>query len=377
MKVDASIPSTHAAPAVVDLFCGAGGLTLGAHRAGFTTALAVDHDGDLTSSVATNFPAVRLVDADLADRPAEKITSLLPSGPVAGVIGGPPCQGFSEIGRRNGADPRNRLVCSFMEVVAEVRPMFFLMENVPALAWDRHSALLAEALDILPGRYEVLPPLSLNAADYGAATSRERLVLIGFDPSCVDRLGPESFLPLRHRQITVRDAISDLPEPTATDALTALPYRADVLPSSYARQMRKGPPEGLGSREARAERRRGRVSGVQATRHEPRVSKRFERLTQGERDPISRYPRLRWDEPSPVLRAGTGRDRGSFQAARPIHPASSRVISVREAARIQGFPDWFRFGATKWHSHRMIGNSVSPVFAHRVLAVIRKHLEPA
>ncbi len=372
----ASNSSERTGPMLVDLFCGAGGLMLGAHRAGFTTALAVDHDGDLTSSVEVNFPAVRLVDVDLADRPAEQIASLLPSGRVAGVIGGPPCQGFSEIGRRNGADPRSRLVCSFMEVVAEVRPMFFLMENVPALAWDRYSALLEEALSILPGLYEVLPPLSLNAADYGAATSRERLLVIGYDPSCVDQFGPESFVPRRWRPTTVRDAIADLPEPTATDAQTTLPYRSDVPPSSYARQMRKGPPNGLGSRKSRNGRQRGRVSDVQATRHESRVARRFGRLDPGERDPISRYPRLEWDEPSPVLRAGTGRDRGSFQAARPIHPASSRVISVREAARIQGFPDWFHFGTTKWHSHRMIGNSVAPIFAHRVLAVVRKHLEP-
>jgi DNA (cytosine-5)-methyltransferase 1 len=366
--------SNGSVPSVVDLFCGAGGLSLGAHKAGFSTSLAVDVDHDLTSQFGVNFPDVALKHLDLAADAGKQVAAFLPDGRPDGVIGGPPCQGFSEIGRRSATDPRNLLVGSFMDVVATVQPKFFVMENVPALSWDRYSSLLARAMESLPDRYEVLEPMCLNASDYGAATSRQRLVLVGYDPECVDRIAVADFEPHQsHGLTTVRDAIADLPEPSHTGD-RSLPYQKAVEPSPYAKRMRGKPPKGLGSEGAGALRKAGHVTGIEATKHSAEVVRRFRRLKQGARDDVSRYPRLRWDAPAPVLRAGTGRDRGSYQAARPIHPERPRVISVREAARIQGFPDWFQFAPTKWHSHRMIGNSVSPVFAHQLLAVVRSRL---
>jgi len=88
-------------------------------------------------------------------------------------------------------------------------------------------------------------------------------------------------------------------------------------------------------------------------------------------DKISKFPRLRWDGLCPTLRAGTDKHKGSYQAVRPIHPDEDRVITPREAARLQGFPDWFQFSPTKWHSFRQIGNSVSPFVGEAVLDVIR------
>ena len=114
----------------------------------------------------------------------------------------------------------------------------------------------------------------------------------------------------------------------------------------------------------------GLVTGFFSTKHTAAVEQRFSNVEQGKVDRISKYPRLKWDGISPTLRAGTGSDRGSFQAVRPIHPDDPRVITVREAARIQGFPDWFIFHPTKWHSFRMIGNSVSPVVSTHLLSKI-------
>ncbi|WP_442852267.1 DNA cytosine methyltransferase [Roseobacter sp. CCS2] len=116
------------------------------------------------------------------------------------------------------------------------------------------------------------------------------------------------------------------------------------------------------------------MTGFQGTTHSEDVQARFGSVIQGGVDAKSRYPRLAWDRPAPTLRAGTGSDRGSFQAARPIHPDEARVISIREAARIQGFPDWFDFHRTKWHSHRMIGNSVCPIVSHAIFSRIAAHL---
>lgn len=356
---------------VVDLFCGAGGFTLGACLAGFDPVLAVDIDSDLTSSFRRNFPKTSLLTADLTGTAGARLRSEVGAGRIAGVIGGPPCQGFSEIGRRTADDPRNRLVVRFFELVADLDPMFFVMENVPMLGADEHSTLLEEAIGRVPDKYTVLSPMRLDASMYGAATERPRLVVVGVDTSCADAVTTGDFDSRRRRTpVTVKDAIADLPSPTASSESDELPYR-DVEPTAaYARRLRKPPPRGLGTEESRSRCRLDVVTGNSRTAHSPAVRRRFRALSQGERDRVSRYPRLAWDSPAPVLRAGTGSDRGSYQAARPIHPDEPRVISVREAARLQGFPDWFEFSPTKWHSHRMIGNSVSPIFAAGLFKVL-------
>ena len=118
----------------------------------------------------------------------------------------------------------------------------------------------------------------------------------------------------------------------------------------------------------------GRFTGNLRTRHTYEVLMRFSKLPQGGFDRIGRYPRLRWEGLCPTLRAGTGSDRGSYQSVRPVHPEADRVITVREAARLQGFPDRHRFHPTIWHSFRMIGNSVSPFMSAHVLGRVAEHM---
>ncbi len=163
---------------------------------------------------------------------------------------------------------------------------------------------------------------------------------------------------------TVRDAIADLPEPTS--GATAH-YRNLKSLSKFAKRSRVRPEHGLGSQDSRNRIASGLVNGVQTTRHTLAVIERFKSVRPGRTDNVSRCARLDWDAAAPTLRAGTGPDRGSFQSVRPIHPVRPRVITVREAARLQGFPDWFDFHETKWHSFRMIGNSVSPIMAETLL----------
>ena len=112
--------------------------------------------------------------------------------------------------------------------------------------------------------------------------------------------------------------------------------------------------------------------GASETRHSKKVIERYSEIKQGETDRFSKSRRIDPDGFCPTLRAGTGRDKGSYQAVRPLHPTENRVITPREAARLQGFPDWFQFHPTKWHSFRQIGNSVSPILAEYILSVIKK-----
>ena len=333
--------------------------------------MSVDKDPILSSSFETNFPRTAVLRANLADAPVRKLRDKLGPTKPTGVVGGPPCQGFSVMGRREKGDPRNKLLRSFFKCVLGLRPDFFVLENVPGLLDQGHRRRLESALELVSNRYSILPPLILDAANFGAATRRPRLIVVGYDANEMDAVCLETLNKLRRQPTTVRDAISDIPGPVADGEWARYPQLADLSP--YAMRMRRPPPPDSTSAVLPA----SQVSGCQATAHTRSVVDRFARLAPGERDGVSKFPRLRWDRPAQVLRAGTGNDRGSYQAARPIHPDEPRVITVREAARLQGFPDWFQFHPTKWHSHRMIGNSVSPVFAEAIFAEIARSLAGA
>jgi DNA (cytosine-5)-methyltransferase 1 len=342
---------------IIDLFCGCGGFSLGAHSAGLAPSLAFDIDPILTSSFSVNFPKTRLSLADLSYVNGLDIKRLA-GGNVFGVFGGPPCQGFSDIGKRKPDDPRRTLLGHFFRLIAELQPAFFVMENVRGLGYADARPVLVDALNLLPSYYEILGPIILDAADFGAATRRPRLFVIGYDRAYVDRFSVED-LTLRQRPpATVRAAIADIASAkhvTEVDGYDIWKIVRRGRSSNYA--------SGLLAPDLT-------FTGNRKTAHTPAVVARFERLPQGGVDQIGRHPRLTWNGQCPTLRAGTGNDRGSYQSVRPIHPDEPRVITVREAARLQGFPDTFRFHPTVWHSFRMIGNSVSPVVSKAIFETI-------
>ncbi|ACL61788.1 DNA cytosine methyltransferase [Methylobacterium nodulans] len=347
---------------LIDLFCGCGGLSLGARSAGLKVTLSVDNDPILTSSYTFNHPQSRLILADVADLSGRYLRRAA-GGYIDGIVGGPPCQGFSEIGVASPDDPRRLLLWHFFRLVAEVRPKFFLMENVRGLAFEKNRPELDAALQLVAGRYTILGPLKLDAASFGAATSRPRVFVIGFDRSCVDSFTADDLQEWRRPAATVQEAIADLQGATEegvdSDGLDWWRYGSDVAPSLYARRLR-------GTRRL--------FSGHRRIPHAPAIAARFAAVPQGGRDAVGRHARLDWNKQCPTIRAGTGPDRGSFQAVRPLHPAEPRVITVREAARLQGFPDRFVFHPTAWHSFRMIGNSVSPIIAERIFKAIRSKM---
>ncbi|MBW0366143.1 DNA cytosine methyltransferase [Ensifer adhaerens] len=346
---------------LIDLFCGCGGFSKGAQAVGFKTSLAVDVDPILTSSVGFNHPETLLKLGDISQLSGSFIREQI-SGAIDVVIGGPPCQGFSAIGHRKVDDPRRTLVGHYYRLVAEVQPKLFVMENVEGLGFADAKATLEKALEVLPSRYRIVGPMVLDAADFGAATRRRRLFVIGYDPDYVDTLSENDFVTVRMRPATVAQAIADLRgaiELEGQDGFDRWQIQDAGSASEYARSLHDDARE---------------FTGNQRTVHKPEVVERFRGVPQGGKDLVGRYPRLAWQGQCPTLRAGTGSDRGSFQAVRPLHPEEPRVITVREAARLQGFPDGFRFHPTIWHSFRMIGNSVSPVIAREILGIIATRL---
>lgn len=368
------------APVLIDLFCGAGGLTLGAARAGFLVAAAVDNDSRTKKAFVTNFPGCKHIEIDIAELSSSQLRDKadLDGNPVHGIVGGPPCQGFSMIGHRNRRDPRNSLFCHFFRLVAEIRPRFYLAENVLGILDRRFEDIRRNALAMLEG-YTQLAPLTLKASDFGAATSRERVFFIGFLDEHPGAIKETDFDPPHDSEkVTVEIALRGLRQKISADwqsdekGRRALTCRPDGV---FWRKIFDEVPEGIGDLNSLQRlRKENLVSGCIGTRHTKAVFKRFAALAEGAVDPPSRAIRLRRKGSCPTLRSGTGPDRGSFQALRPIHPTEPRVITPREAARLQGFPDWFVFDHTKWHSFRQIGNSVSPILAEAILRKIREKL---
>lgn len=344
-------------PRIVDLFCGCGGFSLGAGSAGLAPSVAFDVDSILTSSYLRNHTGTKLKLADLSSASPVDVEREA-GGRVDGVFGGPPCQAFSDIGHRRPDDPRRSLLGHFFRIVAGLRPAFFVMENVKGLAYADARPALDEALAILPSFYRILGPVILDAADFGAATRRPRLFVIGYDPERFDTLTLDHIEAAKSAPATVQSAIADLRSAVQTDESEGYDVWKIVdhgNPSPYASALRDVD---------------GTFTGHRRTAHTAAVVARFERVAQGGVDSVGRHPRLDWNGQCPTLRAGTGSDRGSFQSVRPIHPDEPRVITVREGARLQGFPDKFRFHPTVWHSFRMIGNSVSPVIAKALFSLI-------
>lgn len=247
------------------------------------------------------------------------------------------------------------------------------MENVPGLLSPQNAALLSSATSIVKENYHVLKPLVLSASNFGLPTKRKRMFVIGFSRTIRQDINISHFR-LKSSHVTVSDAISDLPSPS--NAQQKDDFGCSFVPnatqsfSEYANSLKGPPPEGLGWSVSTDKLKRGFVSGFQPTIHSVAVASRYALLEGGQTDGKSKSKRLSWLGQSPTLRAGTGRDKGSFQAVRPIHPSVGRVITVREAARLQGFPDWFVFHPTKWHSFRMIGNSVPPLLARQLISKI-------
>ncbi|WP_420414377.1 DNA cytosine methyltransferase [Roseibium sp.] len=347
---------------LVDFFSGCGGFSRGALNAGFEVSVAYDNDPILCSSYARNFPNSKHVLADVAKLTANDVLRDA-NGPIDGVFGGPPCQGFSSIGKRSPHDPRRQLLGHFFRLVRELRPKFFIMENVVGLSQGAAAEVLERAMQMVSADYDISGPWILDAADYGAATRRPRLFVLGFLSEL--NVGFESgdldfYL---SEAATVRDAINDLVELSmigtdlAEDTWRISPA---VEPSNYAEQLRS--PDLV-------------CTGNLRTKHSERVIERFRGVSPGKMDKVGRHHRLSWSGQCPTLRAGTGSDKGSFQSVRPLHPNEPRVITVREAARLQGFPDSHYFHPTIWHSFRMIGNSVSPIMAEALFEAVRKKME--
>lgn len=367
--------TTKSRPIGIDLFAGAGGLSLGFEQAGFDVAAAVEIDPIHCATHEYNFPNCKTICASVTDVSGSEIRRLAGLGDkeIDVVFGGAPCQGFSLIGKRALDDPRNQLVFHYVRIVAELQPKYCVFENVKGLTLGKHSDFLKELIAALgeAGYDVVLPYQVLNAADYGVPQDRKRLFLLGARRGLK---APDYPTPLDHR-VSVEEAIGDLPDANTFSELVASDaVRAKwTTNSSYAQRLRglQKDPENFGY---------ARVFDLDLltsslrTEHTALSQERFMATEHGKTEPVSRFRKLPPNGLCNTLRAGTDSARGAFTSPRPIHPYQPRVITVREAARLHSFPDWFRFHTTKWHGFRQIGNSVPPLLGRAIASSIIKSL---
>lgn len=363
-------------PIGIDLFAGAGGMSLGFEQAGFDIKAAVDIDPVHCATHEYNFPHTATICANVLDLTGAEIRhrSNLGDQDIDVVFGGAPCQGFSLIGKRVFDDPRNHLVSHYVRLVRELNPKYCVFENVKGLTLGKHAQFLEEligALD-LAGYNVLLPYQVLNAADYGVPQNRWRLFLIG------TRKGLElPKYPFSSSQRTsVWDAIGDLPnaddfaELSCTDKVSV----DWTTTSTYGKRLRglEVDPNNYGYQ---------RKFDLDLLTCSPRVEHsqlsqdRFAATLPGKTEQHSRQRKLESDGLCNTLRAGTDSSRGAHSSPRPIHPVFPRLITVREAARLHSYPDWFRLHSTKWHGCRQIGNSVPPLLARAVASEIVKVLD--
>jgi len=370
---------TKTRPIGIDLFCGAGGMSLGFEQAGFDVVAAVDVEEIHIETYCRNFPRSKALCTDLSSASGDQLRKETAVGDkhIDVVFAGPPCQGFSVIGKRLRDDPRNLLLFDFARLVAELSPSYFAVENVAGILLGQAKDVLEEFLRrVGKAGYCVVEPIKvLDAAEFGVPQRRRRVFLLGYRKGLA---APKYPAPLHAYDEDgkvdgpkVWDAIGDLPKiENYRYLLTADEYTGELgVPSAYAGILR-GEARDPDDKSLARSRNGDGLSGCLRTAHTAKTIKRFENTRQGSYEEVSRFYRLSKNGLAPTLRAGTGRAQGSFMAPRPIHPFQDRCITVREAARLHSFPDWFCFHRTKWHSFRQIGNAVPPMLARAVAQAI-------
>ncbi len=296
-------------------------MDLGFEAHGFHPTVCVDHDPVACQTLGLNRPKWNVFSGDIRDFEVE--------GKVDGVIGGPPCQGFSTAGKGNPDDPRNFLWREYFRVVKLSQPRFIVLENVPGLLRNRNRVHFDELINSFEELGFELTYGVLNAADFGAPQNRKRLILLGGKGFTIN-------LPKRTKMhhVTVAEAIDDLMMETE-------------------------------------------CPNHEPNAHAPHVVERWSLLKPGEEDPGYRRARLHADRPSTTIRAGGGYGpKGNHLAGfhPPIHHILPRQLTVREAARIQGFPDSWIFAGSKTVQGRQVGNAVPPPLAAAVAAAVATSL---
>lgn len=337
----------------IDLFCGAGGLHIGFEKAGFNINLCIDNDINVEKTHLRNFPTIPLINRDIRTISSDEIKKYLNGHPLDIVIGGPPCQGFSTIGKRVSSnptkriqhDPRNELVLTYAKLIRELRPKFIVMENVKGILTLQNGEYLKNVINQLSDAGYAVNYKLINMADYGVPEIRERVIILG------NRIGLPVSFPAPDHSNNPSDNLP--PWNNCWDAIKDLEHLRDTPEFNHV-----------------------------ALKHTDKIIKRYEMIPEGGRLPEEKLPPelyrknfgntyKRLDRNRPALTMVPGND------AFPIHPTLNRSLTVREAARIQTFPDNIIFEGNRRQQGHQVGNAVPPMFSEKLAKFILAQISEA
>lgn len=358
-------------PIAIDLFAGAGGMSLGFRHAGFRVVQAVEKDPHVATTYRCNHPQTDLLEEDIQELdPLDCIARLgLRPGDVTAIIAGPPCQGFSESNRRTRTfeNPRNHLYKQLVRFLDAIRPSWFVSENVAGLRTLAGGRILLDLIETCRSLGYQADWEELCTADYGVPQFRRRVFVVG------NRLGLAIPFPKpshgsgRRPWVTVLEAIGDLPSLESGASIDYLPYPEDGGHlSEYQRMMRASDMASL-------------VQGNLVTLNNRTILERYQHIPPGQnweaipkglldnykdcsRCHTGIYHRLEWHRPSKVI--------GNFRKNMLIHPEQQRGLSVREAARLQSFPDDYIFLGSIGFQQQQVADSVPPLLGEVVARCI-------
>lgn len=376
--------SSHSGPVVIDLFCGAGGLSEGLRQAGFRPIVGVDFDKHAVATYRHNHPGVPVIEGDIETVTGDQLIALGRTSDIDLIAGGPSCQGFSTHGKRMQDDPRNFLFKHFVRLVEEVRPKMFLMENVKGMLTYEKGAFrrqIEAAFAEIGYRTDFA---HVVAADYGVPQMRHRILFIGTRikglklsfPRPTHGDGEPGLKPY----VTVNEAIGDLPLMGRLFSAASRPYSCPPQ-NAYQVYCRTGSPNSitlhvgrpLSNQAQSLAKHIGQGQGLRAVpvKALPDRFKVMRTISTGalRRDCTTLYHRLDPDRPAYTITCNYKNvASGPF-----LHPWEDRAISHREAARFMSFPDHYQFLGASFP--RQIGNAVPPLMARAIGEELIKSLE--
>lgn len=345
----------------IDLFCGCGGFSYGFQQAGFTMALGIDMWKDATTTYKHNFQEAKVITEDISRVDVETIMreAGCKVGEIDVIIGGPPCQGFSLSGKRMIDDPRNKLYKSFVDIVEQIQPKVFVMENVPGLVRLFGGKVKEEVLNDFSAIGYKVKVQQLSSDDYGVPQQRKRVFFVGINENIFNEKVKFDFPKPTHGVglkdvITCKDAISDLDfVPDDVSLGEDIKY---VLPASneYQEKMRRGSSS---------------IKNHSITIHKEQTKQIIDMVPDGgnykdlpEELRGTRKVNIAWtrmNSAKPCFTIDTGHNHH-------FHYKENRVPTVRESARIQSFPDTFEFVGIKTSQLKQVGNAVPPLMAEAI-----------